>query len=141
MFIYIFSIVLIVLSNTMYNISQKSTPKDANLFSGLIVSYLVATIVTIILSMFFKAEKSIIHSFSNIHWTSIALGVSIVGVEFGYLLAYRAGWNISIGSLLANILLALMLIPVGIIFYKEGFEINKLLGIILCIVGLIIISK
>jgi drug/metabolite transporter (DMT)-like permease len=125
----------------MYNISQKSTPKDANLFSGLIVSYLVATIVTIILSMFFKAEKSIIHSFSNIHWTSIALGVSIVGVEFGYLLAYRAGWNISIGSLLANILLALMLIPVGIIFYKEGFEINKLLGIILCIVGLIIISK
>jgi drug/metabolite transporter (DMT)-like permease len=64
-----------------------------------------------------------------------------VGLEFGYLMAYRAGWNISIGSLVANIFLALALIPVGIFLYKENFEITKVFGAIFCIAGLILINK
>jgi drug/metabolite transporter (DMT)-like permease len=56
-------------------------------------------------------------------------------------MAYRAGWKISVGSLVANIALALMLIPIGILFYKEGFGVNKMLGAIFCILGLILINK
>lgn len=56
-------------------------------------------------------------------------------------MAYRSGWNISIGSLVANILLALILVPVGILFYKENFGFNKVLGIAFCIAGLIFINK
>ena len=69
------------------------------------------------------------------------LGFCIVGLEFGYIMVYRSGWNISIGSLVSNIILALALIPVGIIFYKEGFNINKMIGIGLCIIGLIFVNK
>lgn len=69
------------------------------------------------------------------------LGVAIVGLEFGYIMAYRAGWNISVGSLVANIILAIVLIPVGIFFYKEGFDLNKVFGVILCLAGLILINK
>jgi multidrug transporter EmrE-like cation transporter len=35
----------------------------------------------------------------------------------------------------------LMLIPIGILFYKEGFGVNKMLGAIFCILGLILINK
>jgi drug/metabolite transporter (DMT)-like permease len=76
-----------------------------------------------------------------LNWTSPLLGIAIVGLEFGYIMAYRAGWNISVGSLVANILLALALIPIGILFYQEGFGLNKILGAILCIAGLILINK
>ena len=69
------------------------------------------------------------------------LGLTIIGLEFGYIMAYRAGWNISVGSLVANILLALMLIPIGIIFYKERFELTKVLGSVFCIIGLVLINK
>lgn len=141
MFIYIFSIVLIVISNIMYNVSQKSTPHNVNPFSSLLVTYIFAAVITIILSNFYKTEEGFLQSFKNINWTSLVLGMSIVGLEFGYLLAYRAGWNISLGSLVANIILALMLIPIGIMFYKEGFELHKLVGVVFCIIGLVIINR
>ena len=141
MFLYIFSIILIVASNTFYNICQKSTPEKANPFWALLITYLTATILTIIGLLFSKPEKGIINSFKDLNWTSIVLGFSIVGLELGYLLAYRAGWNISVGSLVANIILAVLLILIGIILFKEGFEFNKIIGASFCIVGLIIINR
>lgn len=141
MFFYIFSIVLIVASNIFYNISQKSTPEKANPFSALFVTYVTAAMLTIVAYQFFKTEKGFFQSFKDLNWTSLVLGLAIVGLEFGYLMAYRAGWNISVGSLVANIILAVALIPVGVLFYKEGFGINKVLGSVLCIAGLILINK
>lgn len=141
MFIYVFSIVLIVASNVIYNIAQKSTPQNANPFAALFITYLTAIIITVVAFMFSKTDKGFLQSFGDLNWTSIALGFAIVGLEAGYLLAYRAGWNISVGSLVANIFLALMLIPVGVFFYKEGFDFNKILGAAFCIVGLIFINK
>jgi drug/metabolite transporter (DMT)-like permease len=138
---YVFSIVLIVSSNILYNLCQKSTPQRANPFSALFITYLTATFITILIFLFNKADKTFLQSFKDLNWTSIALGISIVGLEFGYLMAYRAGWKISVGSLVANIALALMLIPIGIFFFKEGFGYNKIFGAILCIIGLVLINK
>ncbi|MFZ7130851.1 MAG: EamA family transporter [Eubacteriales bacterium] len=141
MFMYVFSIVLIVASNILYNICQKSTSENANPFSALFATYLTAAILTVIIFLFNKPDKGFFQSFKDLNWTSMVLGISIVGLEFGYLMAYRAGWKISLGSLVANIALALMLIPIGIIFYKEGFDINKILGAGLCVIGLILINR
>lgn len=141
MFMYVFSIVLIVGSNILYNICQKSTPQKANPFSALLITYLIAIILTVLAFYFQKTDKTFFQSLKELNWTSIGLGVAIVGLEFGYLMAYRAGWNISVGSLVANIILAVVLIPIGIFFYKEGFELHKVVGAILCITGLIIMNK
>lgn len=141
MFMYVFSIALIVTSNILYNICQKSTPEKANPFAALFLTYLVAGILSVVAFYLSKSEKTFCQSFKELNWTSLMLGVSIVGLEFGYIMAFRAGWNISVGSLVANILLAIALIPIGILFYNEGFGSNKILGVILCIAGLILINK
>ncbi len=141
MLMYIFPIILIVTSNIAYNICQKSTPHSANPFSALLITYLTATILTLVAFPFYKTDKGFFQSFNGLNWTSFALGVAIVGLELGYLLAYRAGWNISVGSLVANIILAIMLIPIGILFYKEVFAINQILGVVFCLIGLILINK
>lgn len=141
MFIYVFSIVLIVTANIIYNICQKSTPANANPFSALTITYLVAGIAAFIGLIFSRHGKGILDSFKELNWTSLVLGFSIVGLELGYLMAFRAGWNISVCSLVANIMLAVLLIPVGVILYKEGFELNKLIGAVFCIIGLILINK
>ena len=138
---YVLSIVIIVLSNILYNVCQKSTPETANPFVALLFTYLTALILTAAAFFVNSPDKTFLQSVKELNWTSLALGISIVGLEFGYLMAYRSGWNISIGSLVANILLAVMLIPVGIIFYKEGFVLNKLLGVIFCQIGLVLINK
>lgn len=138
---YVFSIVLIVASNILYNVCQKSTPESANPFSSLIVTYLTASVITVITFLLFYTEKSFVQSLEELNWTSIVLGIAIVGLELGYLMAYRAGWNICEGSLVANILLAIMLIPVGILFYQEEFAFNKMLGVAFCVIGLLLLNK
>lgn len=141
MFMYVVSIIIIVVSNILYNLCSKSIPKGANPFSSLFITYLTGAIIAAIAFKFYKIDKGFFQSFEDLNWTSIVLGFCIVGLEFGYIMAYRAGWNISVGSLVANIILALMLIPIGILFFKEQFGINKILGIAFCIVGLIFINK
>ena len=138
---YVFSIVLIVVSNIVYNVCQKSTPRNVNPFSAMLVTYLTAAILMVIAAQFYKTDKGFFQSFNDLNWTSFALGVTIVGLELGYLLAYRAGWNISVGSLVANIFLAIMLIPIGILFFKEGFVLNQIIGVVFCMVGLILVNK
>lgn len=141
MFMYVFSIILIVASNTFYNISQKATPLKANPFLSLLITYLTAAAITFIIYVFNRADKGLVESVKELNWTSLVLGVSIVGLEFGYLMAYRAGWKISVGSLVANIGLALVLIPIGVLIFKENFEVSKILGVVFCILGLILITK
>ena len=138
---YVFSIALIVASNILYNVCQKSTPASVNPMTSLLVTYLVASLITLVSFLLYYTDESFVQSMKELNWTSIALGVAIVGLEFGYLMAYRAGWNISEGSLVANILLALMLIPVGMLFYQEGFTPNKSIGVVLCLIGLILLNK
>lgn len=138
---YVFSIALIVASNILYNVCQKSTPDSANPMISLLVTYLTASLITFVSFLVYDTDKSIAQTLKGLNWTSIVLGIAIVGLEFGYLMAYRAGWNISLGSLVANILLALMLIPVGIVFYHEGFPFHKTIGVALCLIGLLLLSK
>lgn len=138
---YIYSIILIVFSNIVYNISQKSTPHSTNPFVPLLVTYVTAALLTLVSIFVFKSDKGIVESLHQVNWTSFILGIAIVGLELGYLLAYRAGWNISAGSLVANILLAVSLIPVGVLLYNEVFELNKMIGVAFCILGLVLLNK
>jgi multidrug transporter EmrE-like cation transporter len=76
----------------------------------------------------------------KLNWASVGLGAVIVGLELGFLLAYRAGWNISVASLVANTTVALLLIPVGLLFFKEELSAVNILGIILAIAGLVLVN-
>nr|WP_242982139.1 MULTISPECIES: EamA family transporter [unclassified Clostridium] len=58
----------------------------------------------------------------------------------GYLYMYRVGWNISKGSLIANVSLVMLLIIIGVLFYKEHIGLYKIVGIVCCIVGLIFVN-
>lgn len=141
MITYFLPIALVVTSNIIYHVCQKSTPQTANPFSALLITYLTAALLTLVAFPFYKTDKGFFQSFSELNWTSLALGVAITGLEIGNLLAYRVGWNISVGSLVANIILAVMLIPVGIIFFKEGFSAYQIFGVLFCLIGLILINK
>lgn len=86
-------------------------------------------------------DTSLAAEVRKINWASFALGASIIGLELGFLLAYRVGWNISIGSLIANTAVSLLLIPIGILLFKETLSITNIIGVLLCVSGLFLINK
>lgn len=139
-----FPVILVVFSGLGYHLCQKLTSTSLNPFVALIVTYLFASIISIIAYFIFVPNTNLgtlVTSVKGANISNILLGVTVVGLELGYLLAYRMGWNISFASLLANTSVALLLIPIGLIVFKEKISITTLTGVVLCVVGLILISK
>lgn len=136
----IWPVALVVLANVFYNIVTKSTPGDANAFLSLSVTYVSAAVVSFLVYVF-TGHRSIGEEFSKINWTAFALGIVIVGLEVGYIFLYRAGWKLNTGSLVANITLAVALIFVGLVLYKEKISLKQTAGIVLCLAGLVLVTK
>lgn len=135
------AIVLTVVSNIFYHVAQKSIPSNANMIVSIIVSYAAALIVSLALLPFFDMPDSFVQSVKNLNWASWLVGITIVGVEIGFLVAYRAGWNISLAALTSNVTLTLMLVPIGLIVFKEHLNWTNLLGVVFCFLGLWLIVK
>ena len=136
----IWPILIVILSNTFYNICMKSMPSDVNPFGALMVTYLVAAIISAIIFVFSVGPSNISAGLSKINWTSVVLALAIVGLEVGYVFVYRAGWAVSTASVVANIGLACVLLVVGYFLYKENVSMQQILGIFVCMFGLILIN-
>ncbi len=140
MFAYIWPLALVVLSNVFYHICEKSVPDKISPFASLTVSYLIGSVISIILYFITSRGGNLLKEVGKLNWTSIVLGVVIVGLEAGWIYAYKAGWQISTASIVQSALLAIALIFVGFFLYKEGLTWNKIVGILLCLAGLVVIN-
>jgi len=135
----VFAVALTVGSNVLYHVSQKSIPGGAHPLTSLTVTYVVALVLTVALFPFYPGGAPTWRSLRGLNWASVAVGVAIVGVEMGVLLAYRAGWRVSVGSTMVNAALAVLLIPIGILFFGERLTAGNLVGILLCVGGLLLL--
>lgn len=140
-FFYILPVIVVVVSNVLYHIASKSTSQNVNPFFSLVITYLIGAAVSFIIYLISgKGEIHMLADFKKLNWATFLMGVLIIGLEAGWILAYRAGWNISKCSLIANICLAVILVFVGVIFYKEHITAKQLAGMAFCVAGLVLIN-
>ena len=141
-FAMLWPVALLVFSNTIYQICAKAIPGDIHPLAALSITYGVATIASIVLFFILnRGESTLFEEYQNLNWSSFVLGLCIVGLELGFIFLYKAGWPISTGNLVASALLAVVLILVGVLFYKETLTLSKGLGIAICMVGLFFINR
>ncbi len=133
-------IALTIVSNIFYHVFQRVTPTGANPFLALTITYLTAAAVCALLLGVERPGIPLVQALAKVNWISVALGVAIVGLELGFLLAYRAGWRISLAALVSNSLVSLSLIPIGLIFFREKLSPLNLIGIVVCVIGLAMIN-
>lgn len=139
MSLFYFSIGLTILSNVLYHIFQKLTPGDVNPMATLAVTYAVATVIC--LTLIPLSGIGFLDSLRELNWATFGLAFAIVGLEVGFLLAYRAGWDISLGVLVSNVAVGMILVPIGLLFFKEGLSPRRVIGIIVCMIGLILVNQ
>lgn len=135
------SMFFIILGNVIYHLSQKAIPASANPVASVIVSYVVAILMSALLLPKYLAGTSFAEALRTLNWSSFLVGVSIVAIEFGFLLAYRAGWQINLAALLASVVIALILLPIGVFALREHWSWYKTLGLVCCVAGLILLNK
>ena len=139
MFAYIWPIGLVVLSNVLYQICAKSVPHGMDPFASLTITYLVGAAMSAVL-YFSLGGRDLIREYSRLNWAPIALGIVIVGLEVGFIFAYKAGWQVSTASIVQSAFLSVALIVVGWLLYRESLTWNKLVGVAICLIGLAVIN-
>ena len=138
---YVVSIALTIVSNLLYHTAQRAIRPDANPLLSLAVTYLVALICSLVVLPLFYGRLALGSELAKLSWASYALGVVIIGLEAGFLLAYQAGWKISVAALYSNAMVTLLLIPVGILVFGEELSARRGAGILLALAGLVLISR
>ena len=137
---YIWPIALVVLSNTIYQICSKSIPGSINPFASLTVTYMVAAVCAGILYAVMGKDVSLLREYSHLNWASFALGISIVGLEVGFIFAYKAGWPGRTAATVQSAVLAIALMVAGLLFLHEAITWDRGVGIVIWLIGLAFIN-
>ena len=137
---YLTALTLLVSSILAYQVSQKLLP-NLSPWHLLSVVYGLALILCLGFSLLEAKEKPLLEGLRGMTWPVLLLAASVVGIELAWILAVRAGGQISLTGLLANVSVAVLAIPVGAFFFRERLSAINLAGVALCLIGLVLVGR
>lgn len=138
---YIFPVALIVTANILYQICAKGIPKDMDIMASMFVTYMVGAICSLVMFFLMNKDSSLAGELAKTNYAPVLLGACVVGLEVGFIYAYKVGWAVSTLSIVQSAFLAAALLLVGAALYHEVITLNKIIGAAIILVGLYFINK
>lgn len=140
MALFYFSMALTICSSALYHFSQKEIPAGVHPIVSVIVTYVVSIAICLGLLYFLWPKEGIWAAVRQLNWASYVLAFSLIGLEVGFLLIYRAGWNIGLAAMFVNVVASLILVPVALFFFRDRLSWVNIAGILVCLVGLVMLN-
>lgn len=137
---YYISAFVAILGAVGYQYFVKQVPVSINPVVSVIGMYVAVLVIGVILLPFIPPEGGILKHIRQLNWIQLALAVSIILIELGFLLMYRYGWNLSTGNLITGVFVNIILVGLGITLLGEKVNLINSIGIILSIIGVTLIS-
>ena len=137
----VWPIALVIFSNIIYQICAKGVPKDMDAMASMTITYIVGAVCSAVMVFVMNKNGNLLHEYAKMNVAPVFLGISVVGLEVGFIYAYKNGWAVSTASLVQSAFLAVALIIVGAVLYHETITANKVIGIVICLIGLYFINK
>lgn len=102
-----------------------------------------AVVAAVFVSLFFVIPSPLPlgDAVRALNWTALALGVVVVLLDLGFLMLYRSGFDVSLGQIITQSAASLVLLLIGVAWFQERLNLSNIAGILLCIVGLWLISR
>lgn len=117
-----------------YHLAQRQVTSDASPALVLVAAYLVgAAICGLLLITLFPSRSAVREQLT---WPVLALGVTVVLIEVGFVWMYRSGWTLATGGLVVNVLATIALATVGVLAFGERLDWTTVAGAAICLVGL-----
>jgi drug/metabolite transporter (DMT)-like permease len=134
-------LLLIVAGSVMYHVSAKSIPAAYDPIAALIGLYATALAGAVIAYAALRAWKTPSGVPRIWHPTIAMVGLGALLIEMGFLLAYRGGLAVSTTSVIANGIVAVLLVSVGSLWFGEAFTAVKMIGVLLCLAGVALLQR
>ena len=138
---YYWPIALGVAANIVYHLCAKYVPASMNPFASLTETYLVATVCSAGLYLVTNKGVGLLREVGKMNWASVVLGLAVMCMEFGYIIAYRVGWEVSKASATQTVIGIAVLLVAGAVLFREPITLKKALGVLLCLAGLFLINN
>jgi drug/metabolite transporter (DMT)-like permease len=134
------SALVAILGAVGYQYFIKRVPASLNPIVSVMGMYAAVLVLGVVLLPLFSAEGGLRHHFRQLSWIQIALAVSIIMIELGFLLMYRYGWSLSTGNLVTGVFVNLILVTLGVTLLGEKLNPVNGMGIAFCILGVALIA-
>jgi uncharacterized membrane protein len=125
----------------LYHLSQKSIPKEMNPFHATAIAYAMGIVACAVMGVTYSTNRSIISSLKLSNWAVYGMGIGAAAIEVGFMVAYRMGWKVSLTAIATNVAATAILIPIGLLAFREHLSTRNILGVILCVVGLFLVVR
>ncbi|ABF40148.1 hypothetical protein Acid345_1145 [Candidatus Koribacter versatilis Ellin345] len=133
----IITVGMIIGGGVLYHLCQKATPSTLDPFLALFISFGLASLTCLCIAASHHSVS--LEQLHRLNWVSVGLAASLVAIESGYLIGYRYGLKLNITSFACNTMVALVLLVVGTVVYRESFTLRSASGFVLCIIGLLLL--
>ena len=133
-------VILMIVANTLYSVTAKVTPTDVDTFASVSLTYLVCIVYALIMFFITSSNKNYFKEIKKANWTAPVLGACLVCLEVSTILLFRVGWELSVGLLLAYVLLAVVLVILGRVVYKEKLTTKRIIGIVISLAGVVLVG-
>jgi hypothetical protein len=133
------SITLVIVSLVTYQLAQRAVSARGNAWAPLLAAYVVGSLVCGV-ALVVSSRSSVVSELRTLSIGSLALGLAVVGIEFGYLQAHRAGWNLATVGLVGSAAGSLVLAVIAAVVFQELLTARQAVGIGLCLAGLALLT-
>ncbi len=125
----------------IYHAGQKAMAADVNPMVLLIGVYGIAILLAVIAIPFFRAPAQSDSVRDMLSWPVVAVGIGVILIEGGFLMAYRAGGSLQWSGVAVNGLAAVVLVPIAVIAFREPFSLTRLVGVVVTLVGMLLMAR
>jgi drug/metabolite transporter (DMT)-like permease len=130
-----------VVATVAYHLVLKLTPAAVNPFLSLAATYALVTLAFVGLFVISPGSGPMRGALAEINWTALGLAGVVVFLDLGFLMLYRSGFEVSLGQIITQSAASLMLLLVGVAWFREKLSVANIAGILLCVVGLWLVSR
>ena len=123
-----------------YHVILKLVPAGANPYLSLSISFAIGALV-FATAYAVAPGAPLRESLTQLNWTAVALGLVVTCLDFGFMMLYRTGFEVSLGQIITQSAGALLLVLLGVAFFAEKLTLPNVGGIALCVVGLWLINQ
>jgi drug/metabolite transporter (DMT)-like permease len=137
----LFFLAIATLGTVTYHLGQKTISPNANPMLLLMGVYAVAFVLSAFAAPFFQSAPGVswhVHVFS---WPVLALGVGVVLIELGFLLAYRSGNMLQWSGVAVNAASTVLLVPIALVAFGESFSSSRVVGVLVTLAGLALMTR
>lgn len=138
---YIFPIALTIFGGLIYHTSSQHVP-NLHPSSVLTIAYVLQLIFCIGWGIYTKASTDVstaLMSSGDRYWI-VGLAIGSIVMEVGFILAYRAGWNLSSADITSVSVISILFLFGETLIYNFDFNLKRMIGIIICTIGLMLIN-